>query len=130
MDQIIVDTDILIDYFRTNKGELVNLLEKQLQGKLEIAISSVTVYELFSGKSSKESKPMILRLISKFKIIPMDEKITEFAGELNRDNNLSISSHDFFIAATAILCDSLLATKNKKHFSKIPGLKLILDKPE
>lgn len=124
MDQIIVDTDILIDYFRTNKGGLVNLLDKQLQGKLEMAISSVTVYELFSGKSSKETKSVISGLISKFKIIPMDEKIAEFAGELNRDNNLSISSHDFFIAATAILSDSSLATKNKKHFSRIPNLKL------
>lgn len=123
MDQVIVDTDIFIDYLRTGKGELVNLLDKQLQGKLEIAISSITVYELFSGKSSKESKSIISGLISKFKIISVDEKIAEFAGRLNRDNNLPISSHDIFIAATAILCDSSLATKNKKHFSKIPNLK-------
>ncbi len=124
MDQVIVDTDIFIDYFRTNKGELLNLLDGQSKNKLEIIISSVTIYELFLGKSSKKEKPEILEFISKFKTISIDEKIAEFAGELSRDSNLAIGSHDFFIAATAIKYGFLVATKNKKHFSKIPNLKL------
>ena len=124
MVRVIVDTDIFIDYLRADKGALLSLLEKQSDGKLEIIISSVTVYELFSGKSSKENKQKITDLISQIKVISLDEKLMQFAGELNRDNNLSISSHDYFIAAAAILCDSSLATKNKKHFSRIPKLKL------
>lgn len=131
MEQVIIDSDIIIDYLRTGRGLMISLLKAQVENKIQISISVVSIYELFVGKSSKKDEEMILEIIKKFKTIFLDNKIAKLAGELTRDNKLESSGpFDVFIAATAILFDSSLATKNKKHFSKIPGLKLILDKPE
>lgn len=125
MDQVVVDSDIIIDYLRTGGGLMISLLKAQLEGRIRINISVVSIYELFVGRSSKEEEGVILEIIGKFNTISLDDKIAKLAGELTRDNKFESSGpFDLFVAATAILCDSSLATKNKKHFSKIPNLKL------
>lgn len=123
MDKVLVDSDILIDYFRTSKGLLPDLISFQIGGKIEIYISSVTVFELFAGSSSKKDKVKIQELIEKLKVIVFDGKLAQFAGELTRDNKLSVPLADFIIASSALYIDALIATRNKEHFRPIPGIK-------
>lgn len=124
MTKIVVDTDILIDYIRIGKGSLPNLFDLQNRGKIELFLSSMSGLELFVGKSSRGDKAKLLELIALFKIIPVNLEIATLAGELKRDNNLSISIADLIIGASTLLIHAKLATRNKQHFQGIPKLQL------
>lgn len=118
-ENVLVDTDIIIDFFRTGQGLLPHLIKLQETGKIEIYISSITVFELFSGQSSKSDKEKILKLIESFKIIPFDPVLAQFTGELNRDLRVHVSLADFIIGTTSLYLNATLATRNKRHFRDI-----------
>lgn len=123
MIKILVDTDILIDYLRTGKGILLDLLELQAQDKVGLHISAITILEIFAGRSSKKLTSILQQLISGFKVIYVTAELAQFAGELKRDNNLSIALADLIIGATALSVKAKLATRNREHFQTIPRLK-------
>ena len=123
MDQIVIDSDVFIDYSRIQTGLLPRLLDLQKQQKAEIFVSSVTVFELFSGKLSLVQEDSLQGILKIVKIVPLDETIAKFAGEINRDNKINAGIADILIAATALFLKARLATKNKKHFKNIPNLK-------
>ncbi|MEK7565475.1 MAG: PIN domain-containing protein [Patescibacteria group bacterium] len=123
MGQVVVDTDIVIDYFRTGSGLFIKLYQKQLAGEIEILLSVVTVFEIFSGKSSKEDTDKITKFLNIIKIIPFSLGMSKLAGELHRDSPFPYGPLDLFIAVTTVAIGGSLATKNKRHFSIVPGIK-------
>lgn len=129
MEKVVVDSNIIIDYLRSSKGWLPGLLSLQAKGEIEIYISSITVFELFAGSSSKKDEAKILELASGFKIISFDEKLAKFAGELTRNWKLSLPLADFIIASTALFIQAQVATRNKNHFKVVPKLKFFTPVP-
>lgn len=123
MQRIFLDSDIIIDFLKMGQGMFPQIVTLQAVGKIEMYISSVTVFELFSGASAKRDESKILELISNLKTIPFDEHLAKFAGEIRRDKKLSIALADFFIAATSLFIGAHLATRNREHFKGIKGLK-------
>src|SRR3990167_3044683 len=123
MQKVVLDSDIIIDYLRTGQGILPKIVPLQSQGEIEIYISAVTIFELFVGSSSKRDELLILNLINSFKKVVFDQNLAQFAGEIRRDKKLSVALADFFIAASALFIDAQLATRNKKHYQGIKGLK-------
>ena len=123
MEKVVVDSDIIIDYLRTSKGRLPDLLSLQEQGKIEIYVSSMTVFELFAGSFSKKDESKISELVAGFKVVAFDENLAKFAGELTRDWKLSLPLADFVIASTAVFIEAQVVTRNKDHFKGIPKLK-------
>lgn len=126
MKKVLIDTDIIIDFLRTNEGLFPTLLELQVQGNLTLYISSVTIMELFVGTSSQKQvqSQQLKELIDSFRVIPLDAKLAQFTGELKRGKKWTILTSDLIIGATAIWFNAELVTNNRKHFSVIPGLKL------
>ena len=56
---------------------------------------------------------------------PLDSRVAELAGQLGRQwlpGNRGIDSADLAIAATAMLLDAPLLTRNIKHFPMFAGL--------
>lgn len=123
MEKVVVDSDIIIDYLRTSKGRLPDLLSLQEQGKIEMYVSSMTVFELFAGSSSKKDELKIVELVAGFKVVAFDEKLAKFAGELTRDWKLSLPLTDFVIASTAVYIEAQVATRNKDHFKGISTIR-------
>lgn len=125
MKKILVDTDVIIDFLRTNKGLFLNLLELQEQGSLTLYISSVTVMELFVGTSSQkpDQSQQLKELIDSLRVVPLDARLAQFTGELKRGKKWTILTSDLIVSATALWLKAQLATRNQKHFAGIPGLK-------
>ena len=125
MKKVLIDTDIIIDFLRTNKGSFLSLLELQEQGDFILYISSITVMELFVGTSSQKPDQFkqLKELISSLLVVPFDAKLAQFTGELKRGKKLTILTSDLIIGATSLWLKTQLATRNKKHFAGIPGLK-------
>jgi predicted nucleic acid-binding protein len=122
--RIVIDTSILIDQLRG--GLHWNKFFSGLEGGVELFLPTIVIYELFSGKSSKNRKQesKIEDFIKHFTKIELSAEIARLAGELFRDNDLNLDTSDYLIAASAIEIGAQIVTLDKKHFSKIPGVSI------
>ena len=124
---VVIDTNILIDHIRrSNNADSYLVKLHKSKSSLEIAISIITIQELYVGQSSKtsEKEQFFLRVINSLKVLPYDGRVAKFAGEIIRDTKPQVQFADAAIAATAILNKASLFTLNKKDFQGIKNLKL------
>lgn len=123
---ILVDTSILIDYYRKTdktKSVWINLIDKGY----EFAISVVTKYELYSGATQSQIS-FWDTIISSLSVIPFDETCVDTAVQLNstlKKKRKQIDIADLFIAATAVSFNLPIATLNKKHFDRIDEIIIV-----
>lgn len=125
-DQIImVDTSILIDYFRKmdkSKTRLFDLSQKSEN----LCISSITEFEIYTGAKGEQAD-FWKAMLSNFIVFPFDSDAALMAVEVQnklKRHRKSIDKADLFIAATAIAHDLYFDTLNYKHFKNIEDLKL------
>lgn len=123
---ILVDTSILIDYYRKTQKEKTIWIALVRQG-YAFAISAITKYEIYSGATSGQLTfwNNIFQVIT---ILPFDELSVDTAVTLNsalKKKRKQINLADLFIAATAVSNKLALATLNRKHFERIDMLSLV-----
>ncbi|MBI5619476.1 PIN domain-containing protein [Candidatus Gottesmanbacteria bacterium] len=123
MRKILVDSDIIIDFLRTGSGALPKLFIGQRGGKLELFLSTITVLELFAGKSSKAIAGKLREFFTGFTVIPLGVDLAMFAGELKRDHRVDTAFADLVVAATSLSIGARLATRNRRHYHGIPKLR-------
>ena len=121
-----VDTSILIDYFRkTDKANSVwiTLVDRGF----DFAISAVTKYEIYS-RANKSQTLFWNKVLTAITVIPFDSNCVIVAVEINatlKRKRQQIDLADLFIAACAITKKIPIATLNTKHFNRINTLELI-----
>lgn len=124
---ILCDTNILIDFY---KGEpsIAHFFRKI--GVANLAISTVTVGELYFGARDKRELKSIKKQLALLTQYPTTPETSEIFVNLLEDYALShrLSLPDAMIAATAIENNLPLYTLNLKDFRYISALKLY--KPE
>jgi len=126
MEKILIDTDILIEFFRIKERSLC-LYSKIFRINTNIpVISSVTVAELFAGRSieDKKEESILKEFLSKVEILYSNFEIMKLTGEIIRVSDYKITFQDAEIAACTLCHNLALLTKNTKDFKKIKGLKL------
>ena len=99
----LLDTNILIYYW---KGEIPLSEVKNIEDilKRSLIISIITKIELL-GHS---------------KVLPVDDDLADLTIELRRNSNIKLA--DALIAATALLNDLVLVTRNEEDFAMIDDL--------
>ncbi|HDH07325.1 MAG TPA: type II toxin-antitoxin system VapC family toxin [Thermoproteales archaeon] len=110
-ERILVDTDILIDYYRNRLG--------LPPGNLYY-ISLITLYEYIRGTKSPAKAKKLLE--ESFSVIPLTNKILEEAASIWRDlkdSGLMLDDRDLIIGTTAIVYGLKLYTRNLKHFERL-----------
>ncbi len=126
-DQIVlVDTSILIDYYRKTDKEKSVWISLVRQG-YSFAVSAVTKYEIYAGATANQLA-FWDTIFDAIKVMPLDELSVDTAVTLNsvlKKKRGQIDMADLFIAATAVAYSLSLATLNRKHFDRIETLKLI-----
>lgn len=123
---ILLDTSILIDYYRKSDKANSTWVALIRQG-YEFAISTITKYEIYMGATQSQ---MVFwdDVLLAITVIPFDERCVDTAVSINatlRRKRKQIDLADLFIAATAVSQDMSFATLNKKHFDRIDELMLI-----
>jgi len=93
-------------------------------------VSSVTLYELYMGATTHQKWIEVKVLTDDIPVLPFTKDVAEKAAiiyqELRKTNKL-IEFRDIFIAATAIVNEFPVLTRNSKHFKRIEGLVIVTD---
>ena len=122
---ILFDTDVLIDAGKGVPEALQALQEAEQRG--EFTVSVVTHMELIVGCRSKAELKALERFLQRFSVLPQTEDSSGRGVELLRQYRLShgLMIADALIAATALVEDLPLVSKNQRHFRFISGLQLL-----
>ena len=126
--KIICDTDVLIDYFETDKIRHVQTKEI-VEDVIEldnVTLSIITKMELLTGAFNKAELRLLNKNIHRLNILLIKPEISLIASELIEEYNLShnLAIPDAIVAATAMYAGMDLFTYNQKDFRYIKGLRL------
>lgn len=124
-DLVIVDTDLLIDYLR-GKGEGARLVRTLIR-EHRLRVTAVTAFELRLGADFLPRRDDILRLL-RGRAFPLDLASALRAGEIAaalQQKGEGIGFADCLQAGTCLRYDIPLATRNRKHFGRVHGLRLV-----
>lgn len=124
----LIDTDWVVDYLKGRQAaiDLLARLENTAVG-LSL-ITYVEIYQgIYYGTNPEAHEAAFQRLLHVVEVIGLNEEImlrfARIRGAL-RAVGQSIGISDVIIAATAIHHDLTLITRNRRHFERVPGLKL------
>jgi predicted nucleic acid-binding protein len=127
---VIVDTDILIWYFRGDEAA------RRFLGRVsfpERAISALTMMELIQGcRDGREAREVGVFVSENLAaVIHPDEDISRRAIRLLERHAVSAGLRvvDALIAATALETGAALATANVRHYRAIAGLSVVSFRP-
>ncbi len=122
---VLVDTDILIDVSRNIETAINRIKIEEQTG--QIAISAITQIELIVGCRNKLELGHLNRFLSRYQILQINENISALTVELIKTYRLShgLLMPDAFIAATAIIANLPLLTKNQSDYRFISQLNLL-----
>ena len=111
MADVLVDTDVFIDHLRGAKQIKV--------GRNRLHYSVITRAELFAGTSASG---VVTQLLEPFRELVIDRAVAERAGRIRHEAGVRLP--DALIAATAVEHGMSLATRNRRDFDAVRGLRL------
>ncbi|MCL4459592.1 MAG: type II toxin-antitoxin system VapC family toxin [Chloroflexi bacterium] len=124
MNGYLLDSDIIIWHLR-GRQEVVRLLER-LAGRGELGASAVSVLEVQAGVKAGEEE-QTNTFLEGLTCWAVDRGIANQAGEYMRTykaRGITLDFADSLVAATVVLHDLTLVTKNVSHYP-MPELRLL-----
>lgn len=124
--KLMVDSTILIDYFRKTDKENSKLVA-HFRNYEHLYISSVTEFEVVNG-ATKQHLQFWDGMLARFIILDFDSRAARQAASIVaqlKSKRKTIDKPDLFIAATAVINNLTLDTLNLKHFTHIESLNLL-----
>jgi tRNA(fMet)-specific endonuclease VapC len=125
VENILIDTDIVMEYLRNkdkSSTELIKLMQEH-----DLFLSSISEFELYLGaKTARHQKDLDL-IFSEVEVIPFDFGCGKIPADIWKDiqsRHQHLEIKDVFIASIAISNGVWLHTFNKKHFQGIENLQL------
>ena len=116
--QALLDTNILIDYLGG-----VTAARHELARHEDPSISAITWMEVMAGASDQEEGERLRSFLSGFRLVPIDEAVSELAVAIRRDRRIRLP--DAIIWASARHIGGLLVTRNTKDFpADEPGVRV------
>lgn len=128
MIRYLLDTNIVI-YTMKNKPPIVRKAFEQHHE--EIAISSVTLMELYYGVERSSDKPRNLKsvegLAARLTVVDFDSHAAAHTGEIRAklaSAGMTIGPYDAMIAGHARSRGFVVVSNNEKEFARVEGLRL------
>lgn len=114
---VLVDSDVLIEVSRGKNSVIVSEWQKLSGSNHVILYCPVTMAELWAGARPREYQ-LLTNLFAALGCVPIDAEIGRQAGDYLRQYHKShgVELGDALIAATALLHQAQLWTRNLKHY--------------
>ena len=125
MEDILIDTDVVIEYLRSkdkSSTELIKLLQKH-----DVLLSSISEFELYLGAKTERHQTDLEMVFNEVEVIPFDFGCGRIAAKIWKGRDLThqhLEIKGVFIASIAIYDAVWLRTFNEKHFKGIEELKM------
>jgi predicted nucleic acid-binding protein len=121
---VLCDTNIFI-YAFNGRQETIEQLRKI--GLDQVALSVITLMELYQGMGNKVELAQMKRKISYYDVVDVDIATSKLAANLIEKYKLShnLQIPDAITGATAVIHQIPFYTYNIKDFAFIPGISLI-----
>lgn len=118
MIKYLLDSDILMDFFKQKEYAVETLDKVLIRGILHISILSVA--ELRTGWTNEQANQFLPQLYDLVRVINLNKKIVELAGQYRQEfkntKGVLLPMIDTLIAATVILEKCQLVTRNTKDY--------------
>jgi predicted nucleic acid-binding protein len=119
-EPILLDTDVLIDFFRGHSKAVAFVNTHSAR----TILSSIVVAELFAGVKGSAERDALDNFVSLFRVVPVDVKIAKAGGlykhRFGKSHGVGLA--DAIIAATAEVENAELKTLNIKHYPMLKRL--------
>ena len=117
MKTILIDSDVLIEVSRGRDAAVLKQWEELGVSDAVLLCSPVTVAEIWHGARPKEHA-ILDALFASLTCVPIDLEIGRRAGEYlsRRHASHHVELGDALIAATAVVHDAALWTRNRRHY--------------
>lgn len=122
------DSDLLIDFLKERRAA-VSILTPLLEDGLWVSL--IVIGEVYDGvlreRDPDEAERQLLNVLERMSVVGLDLDSVRIFGHWRghfRTTGQKIGDNDLFIAATALRHDLTLVTRNRRHFDRIPGLRL------
>lgn len=111
---ILIDSDVIIDHLR-GIGNFGKIIDNTSNNKCHISV--ISIVEMYSNLFPHEYR-VVEMLLSELKMVNLDIIISKLAGNYRMKfyKSHSLKIPDAVIAATAKFTNTILVTKNLKHF--------------
>ena len=132
---VILDSSVVIEAERQQLS-VAQFLKQIVQkiGEREAALSSITVAELVHGiyRANTEQRRARRAFLDDLKatvpVYPITDNTAELMGKISGESSakgVTIPLDDLLIGTCALERGYAVATRNQRHFQKIPGLTLV-----
>lgn len=122
---IVADSDVLIDSLRGRSPD-ADRVAAELRSR-SLATTVVNVFELRSGARSEGERRRVDALLTGLEILPLTHPAARRAARVRREleaRGEGIGMADYLIAGICLEHAAVLLTRNRGHFSRVPGLTL------
>ena len=118
---ILLDTDVLVDFFRGNT-KAVNFVNAH---STRIILSTIVIAELYAGVKGDAEQAALENFISLFRVVPVSAAIAKTGSLYKRDYGKShgVGLADAILAATAVTENADMKTLNTKHYPMLKGIR-------
>jgi tRNA(fMet)-specific endonuclease VapC len=125
---VIVDTDVLIDVMADDE-RATRKIETLESRRVPLRVSSVSLFELYHSiervVDSTDRRRRIETVLDSKPIYPADDVVMKKAGRIDgrlAAEGQAVGMGDTIIAATGLVHEDPLLTRNVDHFERIDGL--------
>jgi len=125
----LIDTDWAVHCLRGYRKDIVEEITKKLDEG--IGISIISLAELYAGihrsANPQESFKGLKIFLEQIQVINLDEETVKIYGREYANLKMRgkiINGFDILIASTCLRYSLILLTDNRRHFERIPGLKI------
>ena len=118
---ILLDTDVIVDFFRGHSKAVAFVNAHSAR----IILSSIVVAELYAGVKGDAEQAALENFVSLFRVVPVGTEIAKAGGLYKRDSGKShgVGLADAILAATAEAENAELKTLNTKHYPMLKDLR-------
>lgn len=125
---VVVDTSIIIEHLR-KRDKSATLLFRFISD-FNLYTPAIVEFELLVGANNLQKQQDVHNILDICTSLPFTSDAAAKAAStfrFLRQANQIVEVRDILIAGTALAYDLPLITRNQKHFSRIPDLKIVPD---